>query len=103
MVLPQRDALGRKIIIYRSCALDVAKYRHYDILKMGFILAETLLEDELNQINGFVHVIDSTSNVGLEYLTLFTPLEGYKIAKNIEVCYLSTKSTIKGLLICSST
>lgn len=42
------------------------------------------MEDIDSQINGFVHVIDSTG-FGLNYLTLFTPSDAVRIGKNMEV------------------
>lgn len=56
------------------------------MIKIHGITYETLLEDEQNQIHGFVHVIDS-SGLGFNYMTIFTPREAYKIGKNLEVCY----------------
>lgn len=54
------------------------------MVKLHAIVYETLLEDEESQINGFVHVIDSTG-LGFNYLTIFTPQEAYKLGKNLEV------------------
>lgn len=47
---------------------------------------ETLLEDEENQIRGCVHVVDG-SGIGLQYITVMTPHEAYRMAKNCEVLY----------------
>lgn len=44
---------------------------------------ETLLEDEENQIRGCVHVVDA-SGLGLNYVTVLTPQETYRITKNCE-------------------
>lgn len=54
------------------------------MIKIHGITYESLLEDEENQIHGFVHVIDS-SGMGFHYLTIFTPHEAYRIGKNLEV------------------
>lgn len=45
---------------------------------------ETLMEDEENQIRGYVHFVDVTG-VTLPYMTLFTPKEAVRIVKNAEV------------------
>lgn len=45
---------------------------------------ETLMEDEENQIRGYVHLVDVTG-VTLPYMTLFTPKEAVRIVKNAEV------------------
>lgn len=54
------------------------------MVKIHAIVYETLLEDEENQINGIIHVIDS-SGLGFQYMTIFTPHEAYRIGKNLEV------------------
>lgn len=43
-----------------------------------------LLENEENQIRGFVHIVDG-SGVTLPYMTIFTPKEAVRIVKNAEV------------------
>jgi hypothetical protein len=42
------------------------------------------MEDEENQIKGFVHVADS-SGMGFNYMTIFTPHEAYRLGRNLEV------------------
>lgn len=41
------------------------------------------MEDEENQIRGFVHMVDC-SGLGLKHMTLFTPKEAVRIVKNCE-------------------
>ena len=48
------------------------------------IIYETLMEDEENQVRGFVHFADG-AGVSFPYLTLFTPKEAVRIVKNGEV------------------
>lgn len=45
---------------------------------------ETLMEDQENQICGFVHYTDA-AGMSLQQLTLFTPREAVRIVKNGEV------------------
>lgn len=54
------------------------------MLKIHGMVYETLLENEENQIRGFVHVVDA-AGVNLPYMTLFTPKEAVRIVKNAEV------------------
>lgn len=68
------------------------------MVKIHGIVYETLMEDEENQIRGFVHVIDSTS-IGLHYFTLFTPHEAYKIGKNMEKLLPMRHKEIHGLKV----
>ncbi|XP_055683182.1 clavesin-1-like [Lutzomyia longipalpis] len=81
--LPQRDHLGRRVIMHRPGVFDVQKHKNYHMLKVHALTYESLLEDEENQIRGFVYVVDA-AKIGLQHLTLFTPQEAVRIAKNAE-------------------
>lgn len=54
------------------------------MLKVHGMVYESLMEDEENQIRGYVHLVD-VSGVTLPYMTLFTPKEAVRIVKNAEV------------------
>lgn len=54
------------------------------MLRIGGIVFETLMEDEENQVRGFVYLGDG-QGVGLQYLGLFTPKEAVRLVKNGEV------------------
>lgn len=56
-----------------------------DIVRIGGVVLETILENEEDQIRGVVHIADG-SGLGFNYLTLYTPTEGFRIVKNSEVC-----------------
>jgi hypothetical protein len=71
------------------------------MIKAHGIVYETLMEDEENQIHGFVHVIDSSS-MGFNYLTIFTPHEAYRIGKNMEKVLPMRHKEIHGLKVHSS-
>lgn len=68
------------------------------MIKAHGIVYESLMEDEENQIHGFVHVIDSSS-MGFNYLTIFTPHEAYRIGKNIEKILPMRHKEIHGLKV----
>lgn len=68
------------------------------MIKMHGIVYETLMEDEENQVRGFVHVIDS-SHMGFNYLTIFTPQEAYRIGKNMEKLLPMRHKEIHGLKV----
>lgn len=72
------------MIFYRLKSLNAEVHTKFDIVRIFGVVFESLMEDIDNQINGFVHIIDSTG-FGLNYLTLFTPSEAVRIGKNIEV------------------
>lgn len=52
--------------------------------RMHGVTYETLMEDQKNQVCGFVHYTDA-SGMSLQQLTLFTPREAVRIVKNGEV------------------
>ncbi|GFG36251.1 hypothetical protein Cfor_01382 [Coptotermes formosanus] len=81
--VPQRDHLGRRLIIGIASAFDPYKYTNADMLRVHGITYETLMEDEMNQVHGYVHFADG-AGVGFHYLTIFTPKEAVRIAKNGE-------------------
>lgn len=91
--LPERDALGRRIIMYRAKMFDLSKNNNVDLMNTIMLSYETVLEDEHNQINGIVHIVDC-SNCGLEFLTLFTPKEATRILKNGEKIFPMRHKTI---------
>jgi hypothetical protein len=82
--LQERDSKGRRVIFYRPKAFDVYKDHRDDIIRIGGTVFETILENEEDQIRGVVHIVDG-SGLGFNYLTLYTPQEGFRHAKNIEV------------------
>lgn len=88
--LPERDSEGRRVIFYRPKAYDVYKDHRDDIIRIGGTVFETILENEEDQIRGVVHVVDG-SGLGFNYLTLYTPQEGFRLAKNTEVNFVTLK------------
>ncbi|XP_071649662.1 alpha-tocopherol transfer protein-like [Temnothorax longispinosus] len=80
---PGRDAKGRRVIIARPGVFDPHKYTNVDMCKIHAITYEALMEDEENQVRGFVHFADG-AGVSFPHLTLFTPKEAVRIVKNGE-------------------
>ncbi|CAB0016891.1 unnamed protein product [Nesidiocoris tenuis] len=72
-----------KIISCRTGVFDPYKFINEDMCRVHGIVYETLMEDEENQVRGFVHYADG-AGVSLPYLTLFTPKEAVRIVKNGE-------------------
>lgn len=60
------------------------------------VLYETLLEDEENQVNGIIHIADA-SKCGFPLLTLFTPKEAARLAKNGEKVFPMRHKVIAGI------
>ncbi|XP_019876611.1 alpha-tocopherol transfer protein-like [Aethina tumida] len=80
---PKRDSLGRRVVIARPGVFDLNKFTNGDMCRIHGIVYETLMEDEENQVRGFVHFADG-QGVGFAYLTLFTIKEAVRIVKNGE-------------------
>ncbi|XP_018332619.1 alpha-tocopherol transfer protein-like [Agrilus planipennis] len=80
---PKRDRKGRRVIVARPGVFDIYKFTNADMVRYTGIVCETLMEDEENQIRGFVYFADG-NGVGLQYLTLFTPKEAVRLVKNGE-------------------
>lgn len=68
------------------------------MIKIHGIVYESLLDDEINQVCGFVHIIDA-SNLGFNYLTIFTPHEAYRIGKNLEKLLPMRHKEIHGIKV----
>ncbi|XP_065160602.1 alpha-tocopherol transfer protein-like [Atheta coriaria] len=81
--VPKRDKLGRRIIIARPGVFDLEQFTNADMCRIHGVVYETLMEDEDNQVRGFVHIADG-QGVGFAYLTLFTIKEAVRIVKNGE-------------------
>ncbi|KAB0792679.1 hypothetical protein PPYR_14638 [Photinus pyralis] len=95
-VCPKRDKNGRRVYIIRPGAFDLSKYTNADMLKIAGIAFETLIEDEENQVKGFVYLADG-QGCGLPYVTLFTPLEMVRLVKNGEKTVPARHIEIHGL------
>lgn len=80
---PKRDKNGRRVVIARPGVFDLDKFTQGDMCRIHGIVYETLMEDEENQVRGFVHFADG-KGVGFPYLTLFTIKEAVRIVKNGE-------------------
>lgn len=70
-----------------KCTIGIfnpSKWTNADMCRMHGVTYETLMEDQENQIRGFIHYIDA-AGMSLQQLTLFTPREAVRIVKNGEV------------------
>jgi len=64
--------------------LNPHKHKNTDLLRLHGIAYETILENDDDQVNGVVHFVDG-AGVSFPFLTLFTPREAIRVAKNGEV------------------
>ncbi|CAG9805921.1 unnamed protein product [Chironomus riparius] len=96
--LPQRDHLNRRIVMYRPGVFNPSKHHNFEMVKLHGLTYETLMEDELVQVHGLIHIVDS-SGMGLHYLTIFTPHEVYRIGRNLEKIVPIRHKQIHGLKV----
>ena len=84
-VLPNRDELGRRIILFQlSATAATVPTIGNDVLTLTTMVFETLLEDEENQIRGLTYIGD-VSGVQLSLTQIFSIEIMYKFGKNVEV------------------
>ncbi|CAG9768076.1 unnamed protein product [Ceutorhynchus assimilis] len=98
---PKRDSKGRRVIVARPGVFDLNKFTNGDMCRIHGIVYETLMEDEENQVRGFVHFADG-SGVGFAYLTLFTIREAVRIVKNGEKTLPMRHKEVHGMNVHSS-
>lgn len=70
--LTERDDLGRNVVLIQLAKFDPDVFSHHDIMRMVNFLAAVLLEDELNQVSGFVCIADI---FGITWKHVITPIE----------------------------
>jgi len=84
--------------MYRPGVFNPSKHHNYEMIKLHGLTYETIMEDELVQVHGLVHIVDSTG-IGLNYLTVFTPHEAYRIGRHLEKIVPIRQKQIHGLKV----
>nr|KAG5701287.1 hypothetical protein BaRGS_020649 [Batillaria attramentaria] len=56
--LPQRDKLGRKIILIKPTRMDTSHYTMLEVFKAEYLNLAKVIEEEENQVRGFTLLID---------------------------------------------
>lgn len=79
--LPKRDPEGRRVLLIQPGVFDVNKHTIKDVFRLFTITADILIEDEENQIRGFVYLVDA-AGASLQMLTLVTPKEAARLLRN---------------------
>lgn len=69
--LPDRDARGRQVIIYRFENLDASKYTSTDVFRLQEMCYQTMFDDEESQIAGYVCVFDY-SGMTMQHVAMFS-------------------------------
>lgn len=79
--LPQRDPQGRKVLLIQPRVFDCSKHTFRDLIRLFTITTDILIEDEENQIRGFVYLVDA-AGASLQLLTLISPKEAARLLRN---------------------
>ncbi|TRY61207.1 hypothetical protein TCAL_03680 [Tigriopus californicus] len=82
IVLPERDANGRRVIFSRACSVDVSKFTACDIMRAHILTYEALLTDEETQVKGITYVFDER-NINLSHISIWSPSD---ISKAFSCC-----------------
>lgn len=81
--LPGRDEQGRKLILTCASNFDPYKYSSVDMVRVHSIVVESLMDDEENQINGYVHVNDE-SGLSMGHISLWSLSDIRKMLRCIQ-------------------
>ncbi|XP_052762897.1 alpha-tocopherol transfer protein-like isoform X3 [Mya arenaria] len=85
-VLPHRDKLGRRVIMFRPGRWDPSKYPLDDIFKTNFLTLSKLVEEPEAQITGIVLVTDFKS-FGWKHARRLKPLYAKRMIKILQDCF----------------
>ncbi|XP_052239474.1 alpha-tocopherol transfer protein-like isoform X1 [Dreissena polymorpha] len=86
-VLPHRDKLGRRVIMFRPGRWDPSKYPIDDIFRTNFLTLTTLLEEEEEiQICGIILLAD-LKHMGWKQTKKIKPFYAKKMFKAMEDCF----------------
>lgn len=77
LVLKDRDAWGRRVLITRPQHFDFSKYATTEAFRYGATILDHLQDEEITQVAGFVYIIDG-SYTSPKFLSLM-PLDELKI------------------------
>ncbi|CAO1371848.1 unnamed protein product [Diamesa serratosioi] len=80
--LSQRDAEGRKVVLFRMGNLDNTLCTAENLFSTYFEVFTQLIEDEDTQISGFVVIIDYTG-LSMKHMSIFTISDVKLLADNI--------------------
>jgi hypothetical protein len=68
---PERDELGRRIIVVCPFKFDTERFGFSDLIRLFIIIFHQLMLEEISQVNGIILFIDG-SEMSLKYANLFT-------------------------------
>lgn len=80
--LPERDAMGRRVVFSVASALDPQRHTSSDAMRAHIMTFEALLEEEETQLRGFTYIFDC-SGITFSHLSIWSPAE---VAKLFSIC-----------------
>lgn len=80
VVSPVRDNKGRRVIIYNISKFNASKYNCWDMTRTHALVYDSLMEDSLDQMCGYVHVGDGNGVTG-SHVTTWNPTDFARILK----------------------
>ncbi|XP_052762896.1 alpha-tocopherol transfer protein-like isoform X2 [Mya arenaria] len=85
-VLPHRDKLGRRVIMFRPGRWDPSKYPLDDIFKTNFLTLSKLVEEEPTQVTGIVMMMD-LNGMGFAQAKNISPFYAKRVASLLQDCF----------------
>ncbi|XP_052762894.1 alpha-tocopherol transfer protein-like isoform X1 [Mya arenaria] len=82
-VLPHRDKLGRRVIMFRPGRWDPSKYPLDDIFKTNFLTLSKLVEEEPTQVTGIVMMMD-LNGMGFAQAKNISPFYAKRVASLLQ-------------------
>ncbi|XP_075990654.1 clavesin-1-like [Anticarsia gemmatalis] len=80
VVSPVRDSKGRRVIVYNMSKFNAHKYNCWDMTRAHILVYDSLLEDSLDQMCGYVHVGDGSGVTGA-HITTWNPTDFARLIK----------------------
>lgn len=81
--LPQRDHLGRQILLISSGKFDPYKYTSEHMAKIHALVCESVMDEEESQVAGYVYVNDE-SGINMGFISLWSITDIRNIMKCIQ-------------------
>ncbi|CAB3225893.1 unnamed protein product [Arctia plantaginis] len=80
VVSPVRDSKGRRVIVYNMSKFNPHKYNCWDMTRAHILVYDSLLESDLDQMCGYVHVGDGSGVTGA-HITTWNPTDFARLIK----------------------
>lgn len=85
-VLPHRDKLGRKVILFRPGKWDPSLYPLDDVFRTNFLTLSKLIQDEATQVSGVVMMMD-LGDIGWAQARNISPFYAKRVMSLLQDCF----------------